>query len=167
MNRSFQAGIVAMVAASGIFALRLGAADKPNFSGEFTLARGKGSSAWRKGGSCALHVVQTESTIEITRVMGGQRSDNRLRLDGTEGAYVNPGEMEGAGLARLKGKHLTIDIAILFHPLDKRPDLFIHTRERWTLSKDLKTLTIRSDVDFPKIPEDLSEAPGFEIYTRE
>jgi len=36
----------------------------------------------------------------------------------------------------------------------------IHTKEQWDLSADSKTLTIRSEVDFPDAPADVSAIVG-------
>ena len=47
----------------------------------------------------------------------------------------------------------------------------IHTEERWQLSADSKILTVKSEVDFPDAPRDVSAvvgeyASGTQKYTR-
>jgi len=39
-----------------------------------------------------------------------------------------------------------------------RLNVRVHTKEQWQLSKDGKTLTIKSDVDFPDFPSGVSVA---------
>lgn len=59
--------------------------------------------------------------------------------------------------SRVEGKNLIIDSVILTHP---QPSAIVrmHTKERWQLSNDAKTLTIKSNVDFPDFPAGVSAA---------
>jgi len=140
-------------------------ANKPDFSGSYTLTGSKGAF---KGKVWTLQVSQTESAIRVTRVMDGHENTNNIPLDGSEGRYVSPGGPIGTCKARLKGKNLVLDSLVMTHPQTNGPTVQVHTIERWELSSDSKTLTIRSDVDFPGSPVygfQLVE-PWTETYTR-
>ncbi|MGD0130695.1 MAG: hypothetical protein ABSE57_01570, partial [Bryobacteraceae bacterium] len=145
------------------------AGDKPNFSGSYLLTGSKGAFKFKKGTSQTVQVVQTESTIEITRTTEGLKNVNNTPLDGTEGVYNSPGGPRGKCAARFKGKSLVLDTLVVTRPQPKGPDVQIHTRERWELSSDSKTLTIRSDVDFPGSPVNDFQLiePWTEIYSRQ
>jgi hypothetical protein len=149
---------------------RIRAADnaKLDFSGAYTLSGAKGSFKIDKASSWLLDVVQNEAEIKITKTLAGKATTNRFMLDGTEVPYVSEGGVRGTCTAKWKGKTLIIDTSIATRPQRGGPEVRIHTREQWTLSSDLKTVTIRSDVDFPN-----SGLGGFqvvepwsEIYTR-
>jgi len=144
------------------------AADRTDFSGTYTLRGGKGASKLNKRDSSTLRVIQTEATIEIAKAVEGKQNVNRFQLDGSEGEYNNSGGQKGVGKARFKGKTLVLDTLVTARPLPAGPDIQIHTRERWELSSDSKTLTIRSDVDFPNslVPDFQLIQPWSEVYTR-
>jgi hypothetical protein len=142
--------------------------EKPDFSGSYTMTGVKGGSKSEKPGNSALQVTQTDTAIEVTRIIDGKGSMNRFKLDGTETPYRSDGGAQGIGTARFKGKTLTIDTQVAARLQATGPAVQIHTKEQWTLSADLNTLTIRTDVDFPN-----SGLGGFqviepwsEIYTR-
>lgn len=142
--------------------------DRPDFSGSYTLTGTKGASKTKRATASLLQVIQTGAEIEVSRTFDGKAYLNRLKLDGTEGEYRSEGGAQGTSTARFKGKALIIDTQVTTRPQANGPAVQIHTRERWTLSSDLRTLIIRSDVDFPN-----SGLGGFqviepwsEIYTR-
>jgi hypothetical protein len=147
-------------------------ADKPDFSGAYTLRGIKGGFKMKKGDSWTLRVVQGEAVIEITKVMDVHQNTNKYRLDSTQGVYDSPGGPKGTCTARFKGKSLILDAFVTMHAQPNGPVVQIHTRERWELSLDSKTLTIRTDLDgyvqlgasrgFTKSPERWSE-----IYWRD
>jgi hypothetical protein len=128
------------------------AAERPNFSGSYTLKSGKGDSKSSKGSVWTLSVTQTDLAIEVTRVMDGQKNVNRYSLDGTEGTYTSPGGLPGQCKGQFKGKNLILESVVPTHPLPNGPALDLHTRERWELSSDLNKLTIHNDVDVHQIP---------------
>jgi len=141
---------------------------KLDLSGAYILIDAKGSFKMNKASSWVLEVVQTDAAIKITKTIDGKATTNTFKLDGTEAPYTSEGDVKGTCTARFKGKALMLDTQTTTHPQANGPEVQIHTREKWTLSSDLKTLTIRSDVDFPK-----SGLGGFqviepwsEIYTR-
>jgi hypothetical protein len=55
----------------------------------------------------------------------------------------------------LKGKNLIVESVVLTHP-QPTAAVRMHTKERWQLSGDAKTLIIKSDVDFPDFPAGVS-----------
>jgi hypothetical protein len=141
---------------------------KLDFSGAYTLTGAKGSLKIDKASIWILDVVQSGAEIKITKTIDGKATTNRFMLDGSEALYVSEGGVKGTCTARWKGKTLIIDTNIATRPQRGGPEVRTHTREQWTLSSDLKTVTIRSDVDFPdsglggfQIVE-----PWSEIYTR-
>jgi tetratricopeptide (TPR) repeat protein len=142
--------------------------EKSDFSGSYTMTGIKGGSKSKKPGSSALQVIQTDTSIEVTRIIDGKASMNRFKLDGTETPFRSDGGAQGIGTARFKGKTLVIDTQVATRPQTNGPAVQIHAKEQWSLSADLKTLTIRTDVEFPN-----SGLGGFqliepwsEIYTR-
>jgi len=144
-------------------------ADKPDFSGSYTLTSTKGAAKVNKGPSSALLVVQNESAIEITKVIDGRKNVNKFPLDGTEGIYESTGGAKGKCKGRFKGKSLVLDMFVTTHPQPNAPDVQIHMRERWEMSSDSKKLTIRSDVDStvqPYLKGFQITGPLSEIYTR-
>jgi len=158
----------ALLAALLVVASTIIAADRPDFSGSYTLTGSKGALKLKKGTFWTLRVVQSESAIEVTRVMDGNQNTNKFRLDGSEEAYNSPGGQTGTCKALFKGKYLILDTFVTTHPQQNGPAVQVHTRERWELSLDSKTLTIRSDVDFPLSPLHGFQViqPWSEIYTR-
>jgi hypothetical protein len=76
--------------------------------------------------------------------------------------------VEGTSQTQFKGKSLAVDIFVVTTPTPNGPKVQIHTKERWELSSDLKTLTIRKEVDFPTVPLGGFQViePWSEIYTR-
>jgi hypothetical protein len=105
-------------------------------------------------------VVQSDDHIEITRVEQGSRTTNRYPLNGSEEAYTSPGGLAGKCQAQLKDKYLVLESEVTSKPSPNAPPVRIHTKERWQLSSDSKTLTVKSDVDFPDAPRDVSSVVG-------
>jgi hypothetical protein len=144
------------------------AAGKVDFSGSYTLKRKSAKpdevEAW------TLRVSQSESAIEVARNVNGHPFVNKFPLDGSEGKYVTPGGSTGTCKAQLKSKSLILDSFVTTHPLTNGPAVQMHTRERWDLSSDSKTLKIHTDVDFPNLSGTLNGfqvvEPSTEIYTR-
>ena len=146
------------------------AADKRDFSGSYTLKASKGTSKSETGKAWTLRVTQSESTIEVAREADGQQNINKFPLDGSEGTYISPGGPTGTCKAQFKSKYLILDKFVTTHPQPNGPAVQMHTRERWELSADSNTLTVRSEVDFPQYSGILKGfqvvEPWSEIYTR-
>ncbi len=147
------------------------AADKRDFSGSYTLKEKTDASKLQKGKASTLRVIQTESAIEVTRVVDGHQNVNKFPLDGSEGTYISPGGPTGTCKAQFKSKFLILDTSVATHPQPGGPAVQMHTRERWELSSDSKTLKIRTDVDFPELSRTLNGfqavEPWSEIYIRD
>lgn len=168
----------AFLAALLLLAASLGAAETQNaqnFSGSYTLTGAKGDFEFSKDDVWTLTVVQSADAIEVTRVMDGRASKNRFPLDGVEGDYTSPTGVAGKCKGQLKGslkgaqrRTLTLEFTIVTYPARDRPGFDTRTRERWELSANSKTLTIRSEVDYPgSLLEGLPvTTPWTEIYTR-
>src|ERR1700676_3026725 len=78
------------------------AADKFDFSGSYTLKKTSSAAKPDKGEDWTLRVSQSESAIEVTRVLNGHQYVNKFPLDGSEGKYVSPGGPKGTCKAQLK-----------------------------------------------------------------
>ena len=141
------------------------AADRPDFSGAYTLTASKGSMKFEKGNVKTLSVAQTETSIEVTESEGGRRTTNSYPLNGKESAYVSPGSVKGTCKGRFKKNYLILESVATTHPQANGPAVQIHTKQKWELSPDLKTLNIHVDVDSPQSPINVVE-PWTEIYTR-
>jgi hypothetical protein len=145
------------------------AADKTNYSGKYSLQERKPASGTKIDST--IEVVQNENDVEVTRAEHGSRTTNRYPLNGSEGDYMSPGGVPGKCKAELKGKYLVLESVVVTRPQQNTSPVRVHTKERWQLSADSKTLTIKSDVDFPDFPGDISAitgayGSGTEKYTR-
>jgi hypothetical protein len=138
------------------------AADGTNYSGRYTAERPKKTS----GGSAesTLEVVHNADAIEITLVESGKKTTSRCPLNGSEGDYTSPGGIPGKCKAQLNAKNLIVESVVVTRP-QPTANVRMHTKERWELSKDGKTLTIRSDVDFPDFPASISAAMAGDTST--
>ena len=134
------------------------AADRVNYSGKYSL-QGRKMAAGSKIDS-TLEVIQSEDSIEVTRMEQGSKTTNRHLLNGSEGDYKSPSGGPGKCKAQLKDKYLVLESVVTARPQPNGPPVRIHTREQWHLSSDSKTLTVKSDVDFPDAPRDVSSVVG-------
>jgi hypothetical protein len=155
-----------VIASSGKTGL---AADKVNYSGKYIAERLRTASGGETDST--LEVVQNEGSIEVTRVELGKKTTSRCPFNGSEGDYRSPGGVPGKCKAQLKRKYLILESIVVARPQPTAPPVREHTKERWQLSADGKTLTIKSDVDFPDFPADISVAvaditSGTTKYTR-
>jgi len=145
------------------------ATDKVNYSGKYSSDRPMSKSGVET--ESTLEVVQNEDSIEITRVELGKRTTSHCPFNGSEGDYMSPGGVSGKCKAQLKAKYLVLESVVVGRPQATAPPVRVHTKERWQLSADGKSLTIKSDVDFPDFPADISAAvagdtSGTRKYTR-
>lgn len=141
--------------------------EKPNFGGSFTLKDIKGGFK-QKVPVWTLEVIQTESTIEVTRVIDSIRLAYNCPLKGGEGKFSTPDGGSGTCKAQWKGNDLVLDKTILRRPRTNGPESQTRVWERWKLSPDLRTLTIKIDVNFPGTPISGSQlfGPTTEVYAR-
>ena len=144
------------------------AANSPDFSGSYVLTGGKGNFDAKKAKGWTLHVVQTATAVEVSKVADGSENKNVFPLDGTAGPCVSSGGVAGTCKGQLKGKELNLESLFAPRAGGNSPSVAILTKERWQLSSDLKTLTIRFDVDSPNSPVAGFQViqPWSEIYTR-
>jgi len=127
------------------------AAEKADFSGSYSLQPSKGKG--RNLGTATLHVVQTDAAIEVTlSPESAGTTTSRFPLDGSEGDYTSAGGATGKGKARFQGSDLVLESLIVGQEDPMSLPVRMRTQERWRLSPDAKTLTIRFHVDFPGFP---------------
>ncbi len=116
-----------------------------------------------------LDVVQSATTVQVTKVRNGRKFVNTLSLDGTEGVYNDPSGITGKCKGHFKGRYLYLDSLVIVRPKGG-PTIQGRTIERWGLSTDLKTLTIQTDVETTNVdtqqilPNNVQ--PWSEVYTR-
>jgi hypothetical protein len=144
------------------------AADKVNYSGKYSADRPTVKSGVETDST--LEVVQNEDGIAVTRVELGKRTTSHCPLNRSEGEYTSPAGVSGKCKAQLKAKYLILDSVVVTRP-QPTATVRMHTKERWQLSADGKSLTIKFDVDFPDFPSDISAAvagdtSGTRKYTR-
>jgi len=156
---SRSAYILILAALPGLVAGALGAG-KLDFSGSYTLKKSTSAAKPANGEVWVLRVSQGESASEVTRVQNGHLYVNKFPLDGSEGQYVSPGGPTGTCRGQLKSKYLILDLFVTSHPQLNGPAVQMHTKERWELSSDSKTLKIRTEVDFPQFSGTLN---GFQV----
>lgn len=151
MHMNFDALLVAV-----LLGLAGGAvAADTDYSGKYVAEQSK--KAQNGPAESTLQVLQKENAIEVTLIQSAKRTMSRCPLDGSEGGYTSPGGVLGKCKAQLKGKTLIIESVVITHP-QPTANVRVHTKEHWQLSRDGKTLTVRSDVDFPDFPPGISAA---------
>jgi hypothetical protein len=141
---------------------------RPDFSGNYTRQSTQANESG--SGAVTLRVVQTDSSVEVTRTDGDGALTNRFPLDGTEGEWTSPTGMRGTCKARFSKETLVLETS----SASSRPDgrsVRLQSREDWRLSKDVKTLTIRIEVRFPDMPPEVvamafPNNPRTETYQR-
>ena len=134
------------------------ATDKTNYSGRYTLQGQKSTSGIKTDST--IEVLQNQESLEIRRSEQGHRTTNRYPLNGSEGDYTSSGGVPGKCRAELKGKYLGLESVVMARPQPSAPPVRMHAKERWQLSADSRTLTIKSAVDFPDFPGDISAISG-------
>ena len=135
---------------------RSSASDKIIFSGKYVADQAKNSPEGENAST--LEVVQSDDSVEITRVELGKKTVSHCPLNGSDGDYTSPGGLSGKCKAQLKQKYLMLESVVLTRSQQAASSVRMHTKEKWQLSSDAKTLTIKSDVDFPDFPADISAA---------
>lgn len=135
------------------------AGEMPNYSGKYLQERPKKASSLPDS---TLEVAQTEDAVVITQEVYGRKVIGRCPFNGSEGDYTSPGGILGKCKARLDMKSLTVESFLIAHTPSKET-VRMHSKERWQLSKDGKTLTIRTDTDFPDFPGGVTSALGDDL----
>ena len=134
------------------------AADRSNYTGAYSIqARKKGAGSQS---DVTLEVVQTPDAVEVTHLEKGIKTKNRFPLNGSDGDYTSSGGVAGKCKAQLKDKNLVLESVVLVRPDPKSPSMRVHTKEQWRLSADSMILTVKSEVDFPDAPRDVSAVVG-------
>jgi hypothetical protein len=123
------------------------AEETANYSGKYSIQQGNHASD--KQSDSTLEVVQNRDRIEITRVEMGQRTTNSYSLDGSEADCTQPGGVPSRCKGQLKEEHLVLESITVTNP--RWAPSRVHVRSRWQLSADNKTLTIKTDIDFPNL----------------
>ena len=153
-----------------LLAAGIAAAERTDFSGSYTLTKTKGADFQpQKNTVWTLDVVQSVSTVQVTKVRNGRKFVNTFSLDGTEGVYNDPSGITGTCKGHFRGRYPYLDSLVIVR---HKGGLTIkgHTIERWELSADLRTLTIQTDVETSDadtrqiLPNNLQ--PWSEVYTR-
>ena len=143
------------------------AATKPDFSGNYAAQQKKSDKAI----TASLHVVQTESAVEVTRFYGDRSVTNKFPLDGSEGDYTTETGVRGKCRAQLKNDTLVLESLVASRPTANAPSIRFDTIEEWRLSADTKTLTIKTEIKSPDMPAEVLAAafpnnPWTEKYQR-
>lgn len=130
------------------------AATTPDFSGDYATQQKKSDKAI----TASLHVVQTDSAIEVTRIYGDKSVTNRFPLDGSDGDYTTETGVRGKCRAQLKNDTLELESLVAEHPKVNAPTIRFDTIEKWRLSADTKTLTIKTEIKSPDVSADVMAA---------
>jgi hypothetical protein len=147
------AGFVLALLCLGVLATQGGATDTLDFSGNYSAQTARGGS-----NGATISVIQRDDHIEITEVEGGKSLTNGYSLNGVEGAYTGPSGALGKGKAYFKGKSLIVENTVAGRAQPSAPMMRFHTREQWSLSSDLKILTVKTTRDSPDVAPEVSSA---------
>jgi hypothetical protein len=143
------------------------AAARSDFSGNYAAQQKKGDKAL----TASLRVIQTDSTVQVTRIHGNESLTNSFPLDGSEGDYTTETGVRGKCSAQLNGETLVLKTLTAPPPKASAPSLRFEIIEEWRLSPDTKTLTIKTEIKSPDMPTDVLSAafpnnPRTEKYQR-
>lgn len=149
------------------FCSAAGATELSDFSGKYTLVKSEAPKKDRRTGT--VIVTQKGDLIQIGLAWSDKRGSywetNTYPLDGREVVYTSPDGAKGKGRAEFAGKYLIVRTVVVARAEPSRPPVEIRRALRLELSKDSRTLTIRTATDFPNMPFlDMSE---IEKYARE
>ena len=117
--------------------------DKIDYSGTYSLEEQNRKSG--KKPESTLEVVQNQDRIKIIKDEPRRTTTSDCPLSSSNQDYRNLG---GKCRAQLKGKNLILESVVDTFEGRTHSPLRVHTKERWELSTDNKTLTIKSDIDF-------------------
>lgn len=139
---------------------------KPDFSGTYAEQQESGKSTARL---TTLRVVQTEAAIEVTRAYGDKSVTNRFPLDGSEGDYITEAGVHGKCKAQLKNGTLLLESMTASPPTPNQPSIRFRTIEEWHMSRDMNTLTIKTEIKSPDMSPAITAAafhPRPQTYRR-
>lgn len=141
------------------------AAESSDFSGSYSLVPTKESQKSGEKTVRTLAVVQSEHSIDVTAVENGRTTTYHCPLDGQDGVYISSTGIKGRCKAKLGRKDLVLETFVTTVPVPNGPPIQMHTKEKWKLSADLKTLRIHVDVDSPQSPINIVD-PWTDTYSR-
>jgi len=105
----------------------------------------------------SIHIVQTDTALEIVETACGKSSAGKYPLDGTDGVYTTETGFIGKGHARWKGTDLLIETLVASR-LPTGLSMRFRTKERWQLVSGGKILKVHTEQDSPDISSDISGA---------
>jgi hypothetical protein len=150
VRKSAVATTVAALVCVCLLPARVAAADA-DFSGSYTLTMKKHTNNSEKDVP-TMRVVEDSTFIEVTRTVAGHQLSNVYPLTGSPGRFVSEGGQVGTCRASFKGNELILESFVNVSPQRGLPAMQVHTREKWELSRDMKTIKIRTNVEFPGSP---------------
>jgi len=133
----------------------------PNFSGLYLLNPPKPGKHQKASPPRYLRVTQDERSLEATVSEAGQTRTSRYFLDGSPSDNLTSGGFPSKDTARLKGKALVIESTAHVR------GTVLHTKEKWQLSRDSKTLTIHLTDEGSSLGISIDLGSSDEVYTRQ
>jgi len=133
----------------------------PNFSGLYLLNPPKPGKHQKASPPRYLRVTQNERSLEATVSEAGQSRTSRYLLDGSPSDNLTEGGVPSKDTARLKGKALLIESIVQVR------GTVLHMKQKWQLSRDSKTLTIRSSAEGSSLGISADLGSWDEVYTRQ
>ena len=113
---------------------------RPDFSGTYVPANGKGEII--QNADWILEVVQTRTEIHVKDTFHGKSIANSFKLDGSVSQCTPPQGGIGPCTARFEGRTLVFDKHATMPQADGRGERQIHDTDRWALSPDSKTIRV-------------------------
>jgi hypothetical protein len=90
-----------------------------------------------------IHVVQSSETLSVTSIAAGKAQTKTYDLTGRETRETTRDGISTTHRARFEGNKLTIDSTF------QKQGVGFKSKEKWTISKDAKTLKIETDDEIP------------------
>ena len=87
--------LLGLVLATPSLLVGTAAAQSLDFSGAYTLVSSSGDFEIKKSAVWTLDVAQSGTAIRVTKVRNGRSFVNTFPLDGTDGAFSDPGGLVG------------------------------------------------------------------------
>jgi hypothetical protein len=108
-----------------------------------------------------LRVTQSERILEATFNEAGERRTCTYFLDSSPSQNLTEGGVPSKDTAQLKG------MALLIESVAQVRDTVLHTKQKWQLSRDSKTLTIHWSVGGTSLGITTEVGEWDELYTRQ
>jgi hypothetical protein len=141
----------------------------PNFSGSYQLTSRRGVTKKKKALPLEILKVHHEGLmLDVIITREGKEEQRHFTLDGSESKTIHP--QGGVTTEKARIKKTALEIESIFH-LSGNPVSF-RMKEKWQLSRDAKTLTIRSQEDMliragaPATTDELDTGSSVEVYAR-